>query len=196
MGRLGGVKRRNVIIGLAVLLVFGLGLAFLVSLAPVIQWDRWDNIRVTGRIVDPETDQPLAGVRIMTLKMALHADNEGLLRQRQVLAQQQLDMIAEEAERGHDTSGHCPGPNGLTTSDDEGQFTFCVRVGYGGTDWGWFFSSKPHEPPPFHGVRALLLQWQDGRQAVVDTSGRKWTVVGRRDLHAKLDMGTVRVAAP
>ncbi len=190
------MKRRTVIIPLALLTVAGALFAFFVGSESFTHWDTWYGVRITGRLVDVASDESHAGVFVLRLRRAKDAENEERIRERLAGAQSRMkEALAEANGRYPDTMHFALGTSGAWISNAAGEFEFTVIVHDGGTYRG-SMPSRPHEPPPFHGVQALLLQWPNGERVVLDARSGKWTTVGEENLRATLDMGTIRVAAP
>ena len=188
------------LLGIAILLLL-LVIAYATGLTSMTCWDRWDNSRVTGHLIDARTGEPATGVEILTLWQASDADNELEVESMRAMAQK-ADRLGEENRAADDDDTHsCPvwgSISGIGLSDADGKFDICSRVHYGGTDYGWDWRPKSRTPPPYHGVHALLITWPDGRTEVLDATNGRYTVVneaGIAGIYARIDMGVVLVGA-
>jgi hypothetical protein len=163
----------------------GLALLLLPLFTRVKQWDRSGDVRVMGRVVIAETGAPLAGARLLTLSRAAVALDEAEIAEQRALS--------EEERRERFPCSTWPWATGVT--DAHGRFDLCLEIGWGGTDY-FRCATGSHEAPKYQFVRALLVEWGEGRRQVIDATSGDWIVHRpwrRGSLYATLDLGDVTV---
>jgi hypothetical protein len=178
--------RRGILIGLGAAVVLFVGFA---ALQPVVHWDNWPKVRVTGRLLDARTGIPLSGTEVYTLWEPDDSVDEALLRMRR------RDNAANQRDPGASAGDpwyYCFGPHGLGETRTDGSFEACLAPLWGGSRNAWGCSSAWKDPSEFHGCRALRVRASDGRKAIVDCTQGRWTVVERYRRYL-VELGEVRV---
>jgi hypothetical protein len=181
------------------LLLVSVALLLLLILQPIVMWDRWPYVQIRGRLVDAETGEPLAGLQVFALWDAEERPTEVELERRWEDAEAGRELRGAPASTDHESWILSMGWGGAGPTDAEGRFDLVTQTIWGGNYYPWGLGrDTPDEPPPYHGARALLVEWPDGRRTVVDTTHGTWTVVdppSTGDIYAVLDIGEVRVRA-
>ena len=121
------MKIRRLLLGAVVLLVLAAALALSDRLLGV-QVDAEFPVRITGRVVDQETGQPVSGAWVMALPRAELANNE--------------EHIATWSRRLKDSSPLFM--YGGTRTAADGSYSFLVEIPWGWSEGasGWSFSRK------------------------------------------------------
>jgi hypothetical protein len=172
-----GRMRRTEAIVAVLVAVSGICLAGLVwlGLDGLSQTETTFRILVTGTIEDSKTGDALEGVWVVPMRSMSDASLESATIRKTVL------------QRSYAT-GHRPIGGARTGSD--GSFSFVFRVSY-------VQSIGDPDPPPFHDLKGLLIESDDKRiSATVTTTSGAWIKVPPgKNVHAVLEMRTVRVSS-
>ena len=136
-------------------------------------------VRVTGKVVDQETGQPIADAWVMTLPRLELARDEA--------------HVAKWASRLQHDEGPMLMYGGTRTGDD-GSFSFLVEVGWG---WKQGVSSIAYggtTPPPFYSLGCVVVFAEGFQRTTADVRAGEWEETPQdAKLFARLRVGAVHM---